>query len=202
MRTMKLCCLLLALAVLALTSPAQLNAATAYVKHQNLAEMTDEATMIYRGKVVSITGGTVAMAGGELPTVTFMIEVTESLRGKFIEKGGKRYAELTVPGAFHPVVRKVGEFQQRLVLPDPPGLRVGQEYLLLTNSPNKHGLSNTIGMAQGCFHIRGAGKTETVVNGANNAGLFHGMDAQHLAAAATELSYADLVQRIHTEMDG
>ena len=202
MRTMKLCCLLLALAVLALTSPAQVHAATAYVKHQNLAEMTDEATMIYRGKVVSITGGTVAMAGGELPTVTFMIEVTESLRGEFIEKGGKRYAELTVPGAFHPVVRKVGEFQQRLVLPEPPGLRVGEEYLLLTNSPNEHGLSNTIGWAQGGVHISGAGKAEIVVNGANNAGLFQGMDAQHLAAAATELSYAVLVRQMHTEMDG
>ena len=101
MRMMKLCSLLLALAVLALASPVQMQAATAYVKHQNLAEMCDEAAMIYRGKVLSITTGTVQIGSGELPTLTFKLEVTESFKGEFVQKGDKYYAELTVPGSFN-----------------------------------------------------------------------------------------------------
>lgn len=174
----------------------QLDAGQAFVKHQNLAEMCDEAAMIYRGKVLDIRSDTKELAGGELPVVTYRVEVTESFKGDFVAKGDKRYAEFTVAGSFKPVLKRVGDYAQLNVLPDPPALRIGEEYLLLTNAPNEHGLSNTIGMAQGCFHVNGVGKAETVMNGAGNRGLFHGMPQQGLEAAEGGLSYAEISQII------
>lgn len=185
--------LLLFLAAL-LIAP-QINAGQTFVKHQNLAEMCDEAANIYRGKVLDVSSGTMELAGGELPIVTYKLEVGETFKGEFVEKGDKRYAEFTVAGSFKPVLRTVGDYAQLNTLPDPPALRVGEEYLLLTNRPNEHGLSNTIGLAQGCFHINGIGKAETVMNGANNAGLFRGMSQEGLASAGA-LSYAEIAQII------
>ncbi len=186
---------LLLLLAAVLVAP-QIDAGQAFVKHQNLAEMCDEAAMIYRGKVLDIRESTKEMAGGELPVVTYRLEVSESFVGEFVEKGDKRYAEFTVAGSFKPTIRQVGDYAQLNVLPDPPALRIGEEYLLLTNAPNEHGLSNTIGMAQGCFHINGVGKAETVMNGAGNRGLFHGMPEAGLDAAEGGLSYAEISQII------
>lgn len=189
--------LLLFLAAL-LVAP-RIDAGQTFVKHQNLAEMCGEAANIYRGKVLDVSTGTMAIAGGELPVVNFKLEVTESFKGEFVEKGDKRYAEFTVAGSFKSVLRTVGDYAQLNVLPDPPALRVGEEYLLLTNAPNEHGLSNTIGLAQGCFHISGVGKAEAVMNGAGNRGLFNGMPEQGLAAQGS-LSYAEIAQIIRDDV--
>jgi hypothetical protein len=185
----------LLLLVAALLIAPQINAGQTFVKHQNLAEMCDEAASIYRGKVLDIESGTMEIAGGELPTVTYKLEVGDTFKGEYVEKGGKRYAEFTVAGSFKPIMRTVGDYAQLNMLPSPPALRVGEEYLLLTNAPNEHGLSNTIGLAQGCFHISGSAKGEVVMNGANNAGLFRGMSQEGLAAAGA-LSYAEIAQII------
>jgi len=164
---------LLLLLAAALVAP-QIDAGQAFVKQQNLAEMCDEAANIYRGKVLDISTGSMEIAGGEIPTVTYKLEVSESFKGEYTRKGDKYYAEFTVAGSFKPVLARSGDLARLNTLPDPPALRVGEQYLLLTNAANQHGLSNTIGLAQGCFHINGVGKTETVMNGANNAGLFRG----------------------------
>jgi len=178
--------------------PSLISAAT-LVRHQNLAEMCDEAAMIYRGKVLDISTGSMALAGGELPVVNFKLEVSESFKGEFVQKGERRYAEFTVAGSFKPVLNQVGDYARLNTLPAPPALRVGEEYLLLTNAPNEHGLSNTIGMAQGCFHISGIGKAEVVRNGADNAGLFKGMPEQGLASQGA-LSYAEIAQIIRDDV--
>lgn len=181
--------------VAALLIAPQVEAGQAFVKHQSLAEMCDEAANIYRGKVLDVSSGSMELAGGEVPTVTYKLEVSESFKGEYVRKGDKRYTEFTVVGSFKSVLRTVGDYAQLNTLPAPPALRVGEEYLLLTNAPNAHGLSNTIGLSQGCFHINGVGKAETVMNGANNAGLFRGMPQEGLAAAGA-LSYAEIAQII------
>jgi hypothetical protein len=139
------------------------------------------------------------MPGGELPTVTFKFEVTETFKGDFLHKGDQGYAEFTVPGSFKPLVRRVGEYEGRLVLPDPPALRVGEEYLVLTNASNEYGLSNTIGLGQGWFHISLQGRAEVVVNGASNSGLFRGMPEEGLEAQGA-VTYAEIAQIIRDEL--
>ena len=187
------------LLIAALIAGSQVDAGQAFVRHQNLSEMCDEAALIYRGKVVDISHGTVSMAGGELPTVTFKFEVTETFKGEFFRKEELFYAEFTVPGSFKPIVRRVGDYEGRLVLPDPPALTVGEEYLVLTNAANQYGLSNTIGLGQGWFHISSQNKTEVVVNGANNLGLFHGMPDEGLEAQGP-VSYSDIARIIRAEL--
>lgn len=194
MQSKKLGAALLLFVAAVLVAP-QVDAAQTFVKHQNLQEMCDEAANIYRGKVLAINAGTMELGGGELPTVTYKLEVTESFKGSYTQKGERYFTEFTVAGSFKPIVRTVGDMAQLNMLPDPPALRVGEEYLLMTNAANQFGLSNTIGLAQGAFHIRGGAKGETVMNGASNVGLFNGMPQQGLAAAGA-LSYAEIAQII------
>ena len=117
----------------------QIDAAQTFVKHQNLAEMCNEAAMIYRGRVLDISTGTKEIAGGEIPVVSYKLEVSESFKGDFVQKGDKRYAEITVAGSFKQVLKQVGDYAQLNMLPAPPAMREGEEYLLLTNAPNEYG---------------------------------------------------------------
>jgi hypothetical protein len=144
------------------------------VQQLNLAEMTQRASRIYLGTVLSTTEGTVEVGGGQLPVVTYRISVEEDLLGVTPETGDERIAEIRMLGKSKPV--QVGNIRSVAALPDLPVLAVGQTYLIFTTQPSAIGLSTTVGLGQGCFKVYGRGEDKLAVNEVNNSGLFRGMD--------------------------
>ena len=59
------------------------------VQQMNLGELTLNAEKIFRGTVVRVESGTIEAGGGVLPTVTYVIHVTESLKGHTSSVNGK-----------------------------------------------------------------------------------------------------------------
>ena len=140
------------------------------VLKMGLGEMCDRAGKIFRGTVVDVSPGTIAVGGGELPTVTYLIEVTDPLKGLFASKDGKSYETIRM---LAPVKGdNDGGVQRFSKLPDLPQLEVGGDYLLLASTPGVSGLSTTVGLGQGCFSI--SEKDETAVNELGNQGLYEG----------------------------
>ncbi len=182
---------LVALAVLLLLTPA-LAAGEVLVQQFNLGGLVGNADKVFRGTILGVSRGAVSVGGGTLDTVTYKIEVKESFKGAYIEKGDQRYVEVTmVTGRKSPAV--VGDYRSFSVLPDALDLRVGQDYLLMTTQPSAIGLSTTVGLGQGCFSIAGVGKSETAMNAAGNRGLVAG-------SSGGAMSYSELAARIRTEL--
>ena len=173
----------------------------------NLAELVQRADRIYRGTVVSATNGTVAVGGGQLPIVTYRLQVAEVIRGDVETMKGVRLTELKMIGKVATVRR--GSLRSASPLPEMPQLTVGETYLVLTTRPSAIGLSTTVGLGQGLFRIAGVGKDEIAINQLNNSGLFRDMvppsaaapsalarGAAPAAAASATLPYSELVNRI------
>lgn len=143
------------------------------VKKMDLGELCGRAHMIFRGTVVSVTHGTVALGGGELPTVTYRMQVDETFKGDYADvKDGVAYVEVRMVAPPKNVPN--GNVVHFSKLPDLPDLREGQEYLLMTSAPGTTGLSTTIGLGQGCFDIVYHDKVEMAVNELGNQGLYDG----------------------------
>jgi hypothetical protein len=154
------------------------------VMQLNLGELVQRAEKIYRGKVLSISAGVVDVGGGQLPTLTSRLQVEEVFRGEFPTVKGIRIAEVRMLGSKTSDAR-VGNLQRLSVLPKMPQLLAGETYLLFTTAPSAIGLSTTVGLGQGSFHVFAVGKDETAVNEANNSGLFRDMGAPSGARVAT-----------------
>lgn len=154
------------------------------VLHLSLVEMCDRAATIFRGTVVDITPGTIEVAGAELPTVTYKLEASEVFKGEIPAAKGVQVIEVTMLGTVKAAVDS-GNLRKFTALPKLPQLTVGNEYLLLTTSESRLGLSTTVGLGQGCFDIFHDGaKTELAANQLNNQGLFAGpVEYTALAAA-------------------
>jgi hypothetical protein len=158
----------------------------------NLAEMTRRADRIFRGTVLGATSGTTRFAGGELPIVTYRIRVDEPLKGKFEEADGAEFVEVRMldgSGA-----RRAGS-AYRQIIPGLPALRQGQSYLLLTTRAGRSGLSPTVGLTQGAFHVSGIGEGAVARNGTDNLKLFRGMDPEGLPDRGP-IPYRKLAERI------
>jgi len=166
------------------------------VVHMNLGQMVNNADKVFRGKVVDLWEGTVSAGGGELPTVTYRLEVTESFKGVFDEKDGVRTVEIQMVGELKNPGRTHGDYESFSVLPDVPHLRMGREYLLLTTTPSPIGLSTTVGLGQGLFKIYSRNKTDWAVNDVDNMGLFKDMDVD--LPAEGPISYVQLSDLITT----
>ena len=164
--------MLLALAVLVATS-----LQAAMVKDMDLGEVCTNADKVFRGVVLSATEGTVTVGGGELPTVVYVVQVTEGFKGEYLTKGDDSYVEIEMLGRMKSA--PVGDLQQFSVLPELPELSVGAEYVLMTTAPSAVGLSVPVGLGQGVYTLAGQGKTETAKN-----------------AAGSSLSYDDLANQI------
>ena len=180
---------------------ASLSATT--VMQLNLAQMVQRANRIYRGTVVSVTPGTVDVGGGQLPVVTYHLEVQEVFRGDFPTVKGMRLAEIRTLGKIATVQR--GALRSSSALPRMPEMRPGETYLVFTTQPSAIGLSTTVGLGQGFFRIAQVGKDEMVVNDVNNSGLFRDMAPPSSARmsvqraadpAAGALPYSELASRI------
>ncbi len=164
----------------------------------NLTDLSSRAGRIFRGTVGAVDHGTVKAGGGELPTVTYRLNVTDTFKGSFVTRGNTRSVDVRMVGVPQGQ-RALGTVRPVSVLRALPSLAVGQEYLLFTTTPSRIGLSTTVGLGQGAFRIHGQGGAETAVNAFGNVGLFSRMtDAATLAAqpAAGSISYSDLAGRI------
>lgn len=148
------------------------------VKKMALAEMCQVAGRIFRGTVVDIDKGSVEAGGGDIPTITYKIDVTEQFKGEYPQaENGTSIISFTIVDL--PVI-------------EVPALAVGQDYLLMTTKPSAVGLSTMVGLAQGTFRIYGGPNAEMAVNGLNNAGLADGIRGP--------LSYRDMATRIRAEL--
>lgn len=177
MHRSKLCSsFFLAAAALAICLP--VSAAT--VIQMNLEDMVDRADRIFRGTVLEVSEGTVQAGGGELPVVTYRIRVDEAFKGTYEEVKGLQIAEITMLGKLK--VTQSSPVRRSADLLDLPRLEAGAEYLLLTTASSAIGLSTTVGLGQGRFEVAGKPGEETVVNGNQNLGLFHGMDTSGFGA--------------------
>jgi hypothetical protein len=142
----------LALAALAVAS---LPAEATMLKQMNLADLSKGADRIFRGTVTGIDTSTVRAGGGTLPVVIYRIKVSDALKGQFVTKGGRTYAEVRMLGDLKTVRNASGAYEHVSVLRDLPRLRMGSEYLLFTTPPSRAGLSTTLGLGQGLFKIPG-----------------------------------------------
>ena len=170
-----------ALAVVAALLCAPGFAATkALVRQMSFAEACDSAEKIFRGRVMSTRTGTIEAGGAQLPTVTYSLEVVESFKGSYgMTKGDTTYVEVTMLGTFKP--GGINEAGKVSTLPSLPRLAIGEEYLLFTTAPSAIGLSTTVGLEQGCYHING--KTQMASNGVGAGPIAYSALADELRAA-------------------
>jgi len=157
----------------------------------NLAQMCARAHLIVRGTILSSDPGTIAVGGGQLPIVTYRVQVDETFRGEVQEVKGVRIAQLRMLGKSSPV--RSGNLISASPLPKMPTLTVGHTYLLFTTQPSAVGLSATVGLGQGSFSIYREGKDELAVNEANNSGLFRDMNLTSVRARASSATTLSVV---------
>ncbi|MEM8547973.1 MAG: hypothetical protein AAGF46_07405 [Pseudomonadota bacterium] len=158
----------------------------------NLAQLVDNSERIFVGTVVQVTESRKAIGGGEIPAVTYRLKVNDTFKGAYEEIKGERFTDVTMLGSLknlasgkHPIA-------------DFPMLKVGTEYLLMVAPAGPIGLTSTMGLAQGCFHVQGTDADKVVLNGVNNTGLFSNMnvgieDGQPVSYGVLSSMITDLV---------
>jgi hypothetical protein len=159
----------------AIASFAQTLSASTIVRHMNLEQMCLAAGRIFRGTVIGVTDGNVSIGGGELPTVTYRIQVEEAFKGTFEESKGEQVATLRMIGTRKAL--QIGPVRRLPMFDDLPRFERGQEYLFLATTPSRSGLSITVGVGQGAFRIDGKPGAEIATSATNNTGLFRGMSS-------------------------
>jgi hypothetical protein len=183
----------------AVTAPAS----AAMILKMNLAELTDRADAIFRGEVLSVEPGKIAIGGGTLPTVTYRLRVDEAFKGNFEAKeNASPEVEITMLGTLKATTASGNQTRLTSALPEVPKLRVGESYVLFTTAPGASGLRSPVGLGQGSFRIyAGAYKTELAVNELNNLGLFDGAaPTQRAARSDGPVTYTRLASAILTEL--
>ena len=150
--------LLLLAVALAAPSWAQRGALTV---PRNLSQLTDRASIIVRGNVISARVEKHPDFKG-LHTVVVTLRVKETLKGE--------------AGDTFTFRQYIWDIRDRY---DAAGYRKGQEVLLMMIGPNQYGLSGLAGMQQGRFRIfRDKTGKEVAVNGQSNFKLLEGVEAQ------------------------
>ena len=152
--------------VTALYAP-PLQAATAV--QMNLEELVKRSERVFVGTVLSVSEQRVEVGGAEFPAVTYRLRVDDAFKGAFTEIEGERFTEVSMLGTLEIVAGG------RHPIANFPVLRTGQEYLLFVAANGPVGLTSTMGLGQGCFHLSYKGGEKVALNEANNQGLFAGM---------------------------
>lgn len=125
---------------------------------RNLDQLTDRASDIVRGTVVSARVEKHPELTN-LDTVVVTLRVRETLKGD-------------AAGTFT-FRQYLWDIRDRW---DAAGYRKGQDVLLLLNAPTSYGLTSPVGIEQGRFRIQPDGKGGfTAMNGTGNARLFEGL---------------------------
>lgn len=160
--------------LVALTATLPLGATT--LLQMDLAELTGRADKIFRGTVVDVEQGSVALGGGDIPVVTYKLRVEEMLKGSpDATKGDASMVEVRMVGSIKPAV-VVGTARHLSALYDVPRLKMGRDYLLFTTPPSQAGLSTTVGLGQGAFDVFSRDKEDYAQNQFGNLGLGLGAD--------------------------
>lgn len=173
----------------------------ASVAQFNLAQLTEHAQRVFRGKVVDVVPGSVEAGGGRIPTLTYKFQVEQAFKGEFRTVKGMSFAEVRMIGKLKAVT--IGNV--RSVPPSElPTLTTGQSYLIFATAPSAIGLSTTVGLGQGRFEIHGSGAKETVENERGNRMLFKGMNTTPLRATPRDgpMRYSDLAGQIQSLVAG
>ena len=146
---------------------------------RNLDQLTDRASDIVRGTVVSAEVEKHPELSN-LDTVVVTLQLTDTLKG-------------AAQGTFT-FRQYIWDIRDNL---DAAGYRKGQDLLLLMIAPSRYGLSSPAGMDQGRFRIqRDPSGREMAVNGTGNARLFDGLDpAADEAGVALTPKQAGLVAK-------
>lgn len=143
------------------------------VLQMSLDDLATRADRVFRGTVLSVEPGTVAVGGGTLPTVIYELAVEEEFKGQY--PAGKNIVTVTMIGNLKGGDRIVNGQRRLASLPEVPRLRMGGTYVLFTTQPSSGGLSTTVGLGQGSFKIYlSPTNEEMAANELNNAGLFSG----------------------------
>ena len=162
----------------------------ASVLQMNLGSLCDRSEMIFRGQVLDSEIGTVSAGGGELPVVTYTIAVQEGFKGDF----GKGVVTISLLASKAALVPYAGDVSHVSAFAGLPALSVGQEYVLFTTQPSAIGLSTTVGLGHGCFHVSSQNKEDFVVNEFDNVGIFEGLSGLPASGPVTYDEMADAIE--------
>jgi hypothetical protein len=135
----------------------------------NLEQMVGRAGNIFRATVVDVRGGSIEIGGGKLPTTTYTLRVEESFKGSFDKPGAT--IQITMAGSIKRDPVQVGNTHKFAVLPEVPRLDIGSDYLLMTTTPSRAGLSTAVGLGQGAFSIFLRNRQEVAVNAVDNSNI-------------------------------
>ena len=169
------------------------------VQQMNLDELINNSGAIYRGTILDAKSGSVEAGGSELPTVTYVILVSELVKGQPANADPKMgmVVELTMLGRLKPVQQDSGNIRRfESFLSLAPKLEIDKEYLLFTTQPSSVGLSMTVGVGQGTFKFLGG---DMVVNEVDNIGLFRDLDRGAFPESGP-IDYAALVERMRQKI--
>ena len=139
------------------------------VAQMNLEQMVTNSERVFVGTIIDVTESRRQIGGGEVPAVTYKIRVSDTFKGDFEEIKGELYTEVTMLGSLKHLAAG------RHPITDFPMLAIGGEYLLMVAPAGPIGLTATMGVGQGCFTLSGDESDKVALNGANNVGLFSGM---------------------------
>ena len=154
-RCARLSLLVLAASLAAAPALAQRGAMTV---PRNLDQLTDRASNIVRGTVISARVEKHPELTN-LDTVVVTLRLSETLKGE-------------AQGTFT-FRQYIWDIRDRW---DAAGYRKGQDLLLLLNAPTRYGLTSPVGIEQGRFRIQPDGKGGLMaMNGTGNARLFDGL---------------------------
>ena len=149
--------LILTAVLLAMPAIAQRGALTI---PRNLEQLTDRASDVVRGTVVSAHVEKHPELTN-LDTVVVTLHLTDTLKGS--AQGSFTFRQF------------IWDVRDRQ---DAAGYRKGQDLLLLMIAPSRYGLSSPAGLEQGRFRIERDRKgREMAINGTGNFKLFEGLDA-------------------------
>jgi hypothetical protein len=163
----------------------------------NLKELATRADRVFRGRVIGVESGTVQVGGGDLPSITYRMQVDESFKGEYaVRKGDATYVEIRMVGAKSDSLTPAGQ-RHFSAFREVPRLEMGGEYVLFTTRPSSVGLSTTVGLGQGAFRIVDSGKNEEAVNAFNNVGLKRGLARTSLPDTGP-ISYPQLASAIRS----
>lgn len=191
MRALRFIAAFIAVSFAALTA-STVNAATAM--QMNLAQMINGSDKVFVGTVIDVTESRVQGGGGELPAITYKFQVDDTFKGDFEEIKGVKYTEVTMIGR----IKNIKERKHPIT--DFPLLYEGEQYLLVVAPAGPIGLTTTMGLGQGSFTLTGGSDSKVALNGANNVGLFSGMNVGFPDGVA--ISYNDLAALIRDIVGG
>lgn len=145
---------------------------------RNLEQLTDRASDIVRGTVVSARVEKHPELVN-LDTVVVTLRLSDTLKGSARDTYTFR--------------QFIWDIRDRK---DAAGYRKGQELLLLMIAPSRYGLSSPAGLEQGRFRIERDRKgRESAINGTGNFKLFEGLEAGTKSAAVLSTRQASLVAK-------